>query len=392
VLRWALPTSNMESSLFQMDRTLRSCGASQDHVELEKRLVGWKIESPANQWVKAATNLFTCVAVPRFPEYDIERFRDTMDNILEEHRWQNPREYAVDKLETVAFYREPLGAFRYVLPEFNDEVGHKALLDHWASLVVPQNIILAGVNVDVEELAAAYENAPFPHSDTAPHHAAVKRELVSGAHEATQWVGANEAHEQESRAKAMGVHPEMEEETIIALGYRTFGRDQSTKEYAVALVMQQLINVASEDGLRVTRHAVHQGLRSFYRPYASAGMIGITVRDSPYDALSGLKAGAMLVDALPVSDAKAVAAAAQRAKVAFYHGSLELNRDYLDFLATSFGAQGLGYTEVAAIATAIDAVKPADLKKALEQMKEAKPCLFATGATYKLPSLRQLGL
>lgn len=392
VMRWALMNSNFENSLFQIDRTIRSAGAAFEHQEIRKRFVGWKIEARGDSWKKPAENLVIGMAVPRFPEYDVERFRDTMDNLLEEQRWQRPREYAVDMLETVAFNREPLGNSRMVLPLSNGECSHDKLVAQWEQLCVPSRIIIAGINVPHSDLLAVYENSPYQHSATAPHHARAaavpKLDVLS---EATQYRGGSDEFEQESRAKAMSTKPNMEKETIAAVGFRSFGRDVNIKQYAASLVLQQLADVASADGIRYDRYDSHHGIRTFYRPYSGAGLIGFTVRAAPDKVVAEIAAGVALWRGLS-ADAEAVNAAVQRAAVRFYHDNVEYARDYLDFVASSLAAAGTTHTTAAEVLKAINEVTPADVQRALDIVKSDRPCLFATGETLGMPSLRQMGL
>lgn len=130
VMQYALQTSNMNSSLFQLDRTMRSTGNAYGHGEVRKRFLTWKAEGRRDMWERPFEMIATGVVAPRFHESDVERFRDTMDNQLKELRWQNPREYCTDAVETVAFFKEPLGSPRMVSTAANGRCDGKALLNH----------------------------------------------------------------------------------------------------------------------------------------------------------------------------------------------------------------------------------------------------------------------
>lgn len=388
VMRWAFTTSNFDNSLFQIDRTLRSTGSSLEHLEVRKKFIGLRVDSRADMWQKPAENIFSGIAAPRFHEADIERFRDTFDNILSEQRWQNPRAYTTDRLEEVAFYKEPLGNPRHVLPTSNDACSSEKLMENYSKYVVPSRTVIAGVNVDHNALVSAYENAPYPHSDTAPHHAktAADRKNIDIFSEEKQYTG-GEFHEQENRAKEMGTKPDMDYETIAAVGFKSFGRDVTAKDYASALVTRGLFDIAKNDGARYERADTHHGVRSFYRPYGGTGLLGFTVRSSPKEinkiVLSTLKEFQGL-------NADNLAAAKVRAAADFFNSEVESTRDYCNFLATSFtkGTSRLTPEEVLA---AIQGVTAADVKRVKDAAASARPSVWVTGEALTFPSLRQLG-
>lgn len=376
VMRFALQTSNMDSSLFQIDRVMRSTGNAYGHGEIGKRYLSWKAEGRRDMWEKPFEMLATGVVAPRFHESDIERFRDTMDNQLEEMRWQNPREYVVDQLETVAFYKEPLGAPRMVPKIANDRCSHKALLDHWAANFVPSRIVIAGVNVPHDALIAAYEKLPYKHSAEAPHHVRAGAPPLSHTSEQAQFYPGSHRVEYEARASAMGSMPDMQAEVIAAVGVPTYGREDGAKAYATALVTREVYEeaVRSVYGSRSTPN--YYGVQVFYRPYSTAGLIGYTIRGKPADVEAMIKTAAT---AFPSAvDAAAVERATHCAQLRAVHEQAEMVRDYCDFIATS------PYS-VEELTQAIAAVKKADVEEALKKMVAQKASMFATGDTFTFP-------
>ena len=376
VMRFALQTSNMDSSLFQIDRVMRSTGNAYGHGEICKRYLSWKAEGRRDMWEKPFEMLATGVVAPRFHEADIERFRDTMDNQLEELRWQKPREYVVDQLETVAFYKEPLGAPRMVPKIANDRCSHKALLEHWAANFVPSRIIIAGVNVAHDALIAAYEKLPYKHSAEAPHHRRAAAPQLSHANEQMQFYPGRHSVEYEARAAAMGTMPDMQAEVIAAVGVPTFGRDEGAKAYATALVTREIYDEAVRSIYGSRSSLNYYGVQTFYRPYSSAGLIGYTIHGAPAEVEAMIKAAA---GAFPTAvDAAAVQRAVHCAQMRVAHEQTEMGRDYCDFLATSpYGIEEL--------AQAFAAVKQADVEEALKKMVSQKPAMFATGDTFTFP-------
>ncbi|CAG9573295.1 metallo-peptidase, Clan ME, Family M16 [Leishmania major strain Friedlin] len=381
VMRFALQTSNMDSSLFQIDRTMRSTGNAYGHGEVCKRYLSWKAEGRRDMWEKPFEMLATGVVAPRFHESDIERFRDTMDNQLEEMRWQNPREYAIDQLETVAFYKEPLGAPRMVPRIANDRCSHKALLDHWAANFQPSRIVLAGVNVPHDALIAAYEKLPYKHSAEAPHHARAAAPKLSHSNEVAQFYAGRQNVEYESRAAVMGTMPDMQAEVIGAVGVPTHGRDEGATQYATALVTREIYEEAMRSAHGSRAGSEHYGAQVFYRPYSSAGLIGYTVRGAPAEVAKMLQVAS---SAFPAAvDEAAVKRAAHCAHVRLLHDQVEMTRDYCDFLATSPNS-------VEELVQAISGVTKANVEEAMKKMVAQKPATYATGDSFTFPMVASL--
>ncbi|KPA78148.1 putative mitochondrial processing peptidase alpha subunit [Leptomonas pyrrhocoris] len=376
VMRFALQTSNMDSSLFQIDRVMRSTGNAYGHGEIGKRYLSWKAEGRRDMWEMPFEMLATGVVAPRFHEADIERFRDTMDNQLEEMRWQNPREYAVDQLETVAFYKEPLGAPRMVPKIANDRCSHKALLDHWAANFLPSRIVIAGVNVPHDALVAAYEKLPYKHSAEAPHHARAASPQLSHANEETQFYPGSHNVEYEARASAMGSMPDMQAEVIAAVGVPTYGREAGAKTYAAALVTREVYDEAVRAVYGSRGSPNYYGVQVFYRPYSSAGLIGYTLRGAPGEVEAMIKTAASAFPA-SVEDA-AVQRGVHCAHVRLLHEQTEMVRDYCDFIATS--PYGVGE-----LTQAIAAVTKVDVEETLKKMLAKAPSMYATGDTFSFP-------
>lgn len=382
VMRFALLTSNFDNSLFQIDRAMRSNGYAYGHGEIRKKFLALKAEGRRDLWQAPFQQLATCVAAPRFAEPDIERFRDTMDNQRSEQRWQVPREYSVDQLETVAFFKEPLGSPRHVPAYSNDKASSVALMDHYASLITPANVTIAAVNINHEELVAAYETQAFPHSASAPHHANATKVTVSDKDEAAQFHAGRMFTEYENRAKEMGTRPDMEDDVAAAVGWLANGRDSSIASYAASVVYAELLSASLKVGASFNSQTT-QGLRSFYRPYSSTGLVGFTAYGAPSAIPQLLRDGAAKIAAQ--FDESAINGAKARAVVRIQNENLEVARDYADFLGTSANS-------AEEIFSAIQNVSAADVKRAADLARSAKPAVFATGKTLDFPSYDALKL
>eukprot|EP00758_Cryptobia_borreli_P002528 Tbor_TRINITY_DN3100_c0_g1::TRINITY_DN3100_c0_g1_i1::g.14734::m.14734/K01412/PMPCA, MAS2; mitochondrial-processing peptidase subunit alpha len=384
VMRFAIQTSNMDNSLFQLDRIMRSNGQSYGHGEVRKENIYWKAEGRRDMWMKPFETLGTCVSAPRFHEADVERFRDTMDNQLEEMRWRNPREYCIDQLESFAFYKEPLGQPRHVWATSNDKANHKTMLDHWCAYFRPNRVSVAAVNINHEELVAAYTDLPFPHSETAPHHARAHAVLETPKDETIQYYPRREYVEIEDRAKAMCTRPGMEAEIITAMGWCTAGRDGDIKKYAAAAVAYEALAAQFCDGIMYDRTETHTGVRAFYRPYTSAGLVGFTVRGSTAQNVKDqvLKAAEKIAN-LKLDD-KMIVYARNRSYVRMCSEELDRTTDYADFLSTS------KYTSEE-LQKAFNEVTPAAVNAEIDVFRKRGPTMFVTGDAYEFPSLRQLG-
>eukprot|EP00672_Neobodo_designis_P025056 CAMPEP_0174850388 /NCGR_PEP_ID=MMETSP1114-20130205/19199_1 /TAXON_ID=312471 /ORGANISM="Neobodo designis, Strain CCAP 1951/1" /LENGTH=469 /DNA_ID=CAMNT_0016084847 /DNA_START=35 /DNA_END=1444 /DNA_ORIENTATION=+ len=385
VHRQALFAGNMHNSMFQIDRAFRAIGGSYGTSEVNKRWIGaWGSANRAH-FRTVLDELAPGFAVPRYAESDIERFRDHMDNQLEELRWNFPRTYAVDQLERVAFYKEPLGNPRMVPPEGNSMCTSNAVIEKYASFMAPSRIVLVGVNVGMQELVAAYENQAFEHSATAPHHARAQTtpQIDGVADEKAQFYAAKTQFEYENRADAMKTKPDMEQEGIAAIGWLTHGADGTVQEYAAGLVYAEMLACSVGEGLyNPAAERTANGIASFYRPYSTAGLVGFTVRAAP-ENLSGLVQTA--AKSLPTDLANVLAPAKVRAASRFFADRVENATDYAAFLASSkFSAEE--------VLQAIDQVTIGAAAQANDLARSKKPSLFATGDVLRLPTAEKLAL
>ena len=381
VMSWGLLTSNMKDSLFQINRALNAVGASWGEVEERKRYLGWTAEVPREHWKTAVEQIGTCVACPRFCEQDIEKGRDTLDAQNEESRWKQPRNYVVDQLETVAFYKEPLGNPRMVPPETNDTCTSQELLNKYCSLMTPQRCTVVGVNVDHQELCAQYGTAlTHAHDASAPHFRAALAPSKA-ASEVEQFHAGNERVFVEDRPAALTTKCDWQPEGIVAVGWAVpFGADSTVAERATGLVLQEVMNVATNDGIRFDRSDAHTGIRSFYRPYSTAGLVGYTVREHPNEIAAALK-GALKQIPTDFQSSLALAKARVVSSLQLQYG--ESLRGYGTFLGTSAHT----FEELEA---AVEKVSSADVGKAVDAMKARQPALYGTGNIQAMPSLRQL--
>lgn len=423
MMHLALTTSNYNNSLFQLDRNLRALGAAESHFEKYKHYIGLRVDCRGDKWRSQVPdvnsrskiqgdnkdqhfdvnlmqdNLFTGLAAPRFHETDIERFRDTIDNQVKELKWLYPAEYAKQMLETVAFYREPLGSPRFVPENNNGNITSQVLLDHYSRYVLPSRTVIAGVNVDHDALIAEYENTPFPHSEKAPHHAKVAAEKLTEidvSSEKKQYTG-GERHDHEERAKDMGTKPDMDPETICAVGFLAFGRTKTVlKEYAASLVLKNLIDLQLHDGVRYQKDEthVHEGLRAFYNPYETAGLIGFTATAEPQHAVKMVGDTVTMIQGMKSVAQSAVDAAKQRATTQFLNEHTDNVRDYCDFLGTSFPIINAAATptSVEEIVAVIQSVTAANVTRVLDCMFSNPTALYGHGEMLHFPSLRQMGL
>lgn len=425
MMHLALTTSHYNSSLFQLDRRTRSIGASDSHFELFKHYIGIRVTCRAEKWRAASgqapsagpshsaasqkqdelsfvqDKIFASISAPRFHEPDIERFRDTIDSQLKEMRWQYPAQYAQQMLETVAFYREPLGNPRFVPEDNNSNISSKVLLDQYSKYVIPSRVVIAGVNLSHDELVAEYENTPFPHSASAPHHAKAAAESkdapVDVRNEQRQYVG-GERQDHEDRAKEMGTKPDMDSETICAVGWLAYGRDRTMlKDYAASLVFQNLLDMELKDGVRYSRDEtyVHQGVRSFYNPYQTAGLMGFTVTAEPQNAVKMTTESVEMVQRKAAAPTEAeVGIAKQRAITRFYNDHSLDSRDYCDFLGTSLSldASQTTPTSLSEVIDAVMSISAADVKKVGDLMFSKPASFYGHGEMLGFPSKRQMGL
>eukprot|EP00742_Colponemidia_sp_Colp-10_P024099 GILJ01028845.1.p1 GENE.GILJ01028845.1~~GILJ01028845.1.p1 ORF type:complete len:263 (-),score=59.45 GILJ01028845.1:293-1081(-) len=261
------------------------------------------------------------------------------------------------------------------------------MLNHWASHFTPNRITISAVNVDHEHLVSLYQNGEFPHSAEAPHHARARRPLPLDKDEGLQFIPGRQSIEVEARSKATGVSPDMPTEIISAFGWPTAGRDGSLADYAAAVVANETLSIALADGIQYDRHINHKGIRTFYRPYSSAGLLGFTVRADPAGINKNILDGLTILKEIGTANLDAAKAGAA---VAFHNENIDTVRDYCNFLGTSFlkGEQRLKPEDIFA---AISSVSAADIKRVQDFAKEARPTMWVTGETFGVPSLRKMG-
>ncbi|KAG8348441.1 Peptidase M16 inactive domain [Trypanosoma vivax] len=417
LLHLALTTSNYNSSLFQLDRGIRSTGAALSHFEKGKYYIGIRLDSRIDMWKNFSNNgagtvkqfqlslvqdtIFTALSAPRFHEADIERFRDTIDNNLSELRWQQPCLYAIQMLETVAFYKEPLGNPRHLPECSNDRCTNEALLEQYARFITPDRVVIAGVNVDHDELLAEYESTPFPHSASAPHHAAFEEQrnsLLTNVNKENLQYSGGQLHQHEDRPKVMGTKPDMNTETIVAVGFLAFGRSRtSLQRYAATLVFQQLFNMTIQDGVRYDQRGALDGLRSFYLPYQSAGLIGFTAVAERDKIVQLVTFGARSLREPNLDNQVMLDVAKHRAVVDAVSRQWDSVRDICDYLGTSlpFDIKSESSTQhltLKEILEAIQHVDAAGLNEVKASVQNSQPSLFGHGEMLAFPSLKQLGL
>jgi processing peptidase subunit alpha len=179
----------------------------------------------------------------------------------------------------------------------------------------------------------------------------------------------------------MMTKPDLDQEGIAALGWLTFGADSSVDEYAAGLVYRELVACNINEALaNPSGERPAHGLASFYRPYSSAGLVGVTARASP-NALPDMVVEAS--KALPSDLATNLPAAKARALVSFYNAHADSLQDYAAFLATSKWS-------MEEIAAAIEHISSNGVARANDLARAGKPAMFATGDVMNLPTIKKL--
>ena len=396
VMRHAISRcSNMNDSAFAMDRTCRSCAVSSSHCEVEKRYLGWKIEGRVDTWQQPFAQLLTSITSPRFPDHEIDMLRDSIDATLEERRWKTPRDYVVDQLESTAFTGEVLGNPRFIRPSVNDVCTSHKLLQHWNSAFRPSSVVVAALNADIDEIIAAYLNAPLQHSATAPHHASAPMlKLATPFDDVLQFHGKRHAVEHEQRALVMGTVGRAGPEAIAAFGWCVPGRHLNPASYANSLVLQQLADIAMGDSVRYDRGEIHHGLRTFYRSFGFAGLVGATARCDPKDLLPNLSTAYKAFCTAGDEDAM-LPIAIEHAILRYYHDNIEYPSDYLNTLATSFAVKdAMGVYTYEEVVDALQQVTVKSIKETRDTALQRGGALFVTGDVPALQSasLADIGL
>ena len=385
VLRWSFLGSNMDSSMFQNDRTIRSIGASYEHRQLHKELLGFKIECRRDTWQEPLNKIILCSAIPRFMDTEIDRFRDTMDAQLEELRWQKPRAWCIEEVQQLAFYREPLGNPCYVPLHGNDKINGKVLLEQWRSHFLPQRIILVGINLKHDELSMFFQNHDYSNLGKAPHFKNPTKQSDIHAPKTT-YQGGSEGEFFEKRHKVMTTKVFLENDTIGAIAWRIHGFAY-LQDFACALVCAQLLSHCLEEPLNNVCDEKGIGLKSFYTPFMDVGLFGTTFRSMPKNAEAMVAKSLRIMKEISFSKEK-LRAAKTAAMCRFFHDHLEMRRDLMDYWALEALIRPPSTDSIRNFFEAIEAVTSQEVRVCLAFARETPPCMFTTGEVLQLPSLR----
>lgn len=389
-----------------IERKLRVGGVTMVDMEKRKHYIGFRIDTQVDQWERSGSHLiqsaiFGRLAGPKFSlgEGEVKDLEQLLRHEVQTQRISHPLDYAMEQLETVAFYKNHLGSTSHF--PLCDVPQNKldAVTNQYYQYVIPSRIVIAGVNITHRELLATYENTPVLHSESAEHHQKAIKELGrvrSVGEESTQYTG-GERHEPDNRLQLLRPHGGM---TYAAVGWVGFGcHPLQLKNYIASLVLRSALDflfkkkyprsISNISGLR------SDSVRFFVRPYETAGLIGFTVEAGCSDAAKLISETAQIVKKVDtLLNDELLVLSKQKAKESFLNEHLSSTGQYCDFIGCSLphdrkGASPLGIQEVCCV---IQNTTAGQVKMVIEKMLSRPPSLFAHGDTLSLPSMSQLDI
>lgn len=390
---------NAAASRAELSQLSSRSAVTLSNIQERKHFIGLRLDGPRTSWKEPVATLngrsvvqsllFSSLAAPSLPkDDDLQALKQMARYQTQALQATAPAAYAAQQLETVAFYKNCLGAPSFV--PLNNLLGiqEKDIELHYNRHVIPSRIVIAGVNVNHNELVAAYENTPEQHTESAEHHKnAIKNmgKVSSLGAEALQYTGGERQD-----------HMEGVTTTAVAVGWLAYGRHQmQLKGFATALVVQSVLELAFRD---LTGHGFlgnSAPIAPFYHPYQTAGLLGFTVVSESDVALKLVKDGANTVRAaVSAIPSEQLESAKQSASVKFQRDNLSSPQAYCNFLGTSFAEDPTSevFCDPSAVPQLIEGVTLQDVKDALHSMLSKKASLYAFGSTLCLPSISQIGL
>lgn len=405
LLHTALASVGSEAhSASMLQRALSQSAASLSHFQLHKHYIGLRVTTAGDAWKKpinslsgspslVQSNIFNVLASPKLPsDADVANVKSSAVLEAETFWLSSPSRYAIQQLETVAFFKNRLGSPSHVPRDRVSLVTAAELQQHYNRYVVPSRVVIAGVNVVHEELVEAYENTSILHSETSEHHRAALKEVgkvYSVMAESAQYTG-GERHDHVDSLET--------DQAFVAVGWPAAGRSSGPlRQFAACLVLRSLLLGSFRTKGLPTRSSPFQpevgdDVSAFYHPYQSGGLLGFTC------SASGPAAAVVLRDAGDTLR-KCMLATREQVEVAKQHALVNLfskltsSEAYCDFLGTSLSPEPFSRTSTSRddIQAAVSATTVEDVTSALGSMLSHPVSFYAHGNTAFLPSARQLG-
>lgn len=404
VLHHALRNAgNPTTTPFQLEQKLNAASASCTSFDQFKHYIGIRVDAQPNSWKKGKptlleSNLFATLASPKLPcDKELDELQLALRSETVAQRLMHPACYAINQLETVAFFKHRLGASSFVPECAVPGLNAAALETQYNRYVIPSRIVIAGVNVSHHDLVAAYENCSVIHSESSEHHQKAIKEMgkvYNTGLEAAQYTGGE--RQDADGDTLVRLRQSATPQSFVAVGWLGFGRQIAhQKEYAASMVVRSLLSNAFRQRYPVVSLHQSEEVKAFYRPYQAAGLLGFTVVSSSADATKLVTEASSVVKNMAKGVAPEVLEMAKaEAQVAFSKMYLDSARDYCNFIGTSLPQDPSSSSAMLAedVLANIGKTDVADVKGVLSVMLSKPSSLYAHGDTLPLPSAQQMGL
>lgn len=225
-------------------------------TEARKRFLSFRMTTTDDSWKEATADLLRTLSIPNFHLTPFDAMKLALRRREEEMWRQFPIAATIDKLETVAFPREPLGSPRIAREEdFYISCSDDAMMQHYKNCMDPQRCVVVGFNM------AHYDLLPIVHNCLV-RPPPLKKELpISPKSERMQFCGGQEKHIFNSTHFASG-------EVCAAVGMLSSGADSLLQDFAASLVLHRCFAEMASDVIDPSLGT------TFFRPYGWAGLIG----------------------------------------------------------------------------------------------------------------------
>lgn len=394
---------NSISTPAQVEQKIRASGAMCSSFDQFKHYIGIRVDAQPNAWKSGKptlmeSNLFATLASPKLPcEEELAELQLSLRSETIAQRVHAPATYAINQLETVAFFKHRLGSPSF-MPEYAVAgLNTAAVESQYNRYIIPSRIVIAGVNVSHHDLVAAYENTSVLHSESADHHQKAIKEMgkvYNTGLEAAQYTGGE--RQDPDGDVLVRLRQSAIPQAFVAVGWLGFGRQiAQQKEYAASLVVRSLLSNAFRQRYPVVNVHQSEEVKAFYRPYQAAGLIGFTVASNSSNATKLITEASGVVKNMIKGVAPEVLEMAKiEAQVTFSKMYLDSARDYCNFIGTSLPQDPSSSSAMRAedVLANIKKTDVADIKGVLSAMLSKPSSLYAHGDTLSLPSAQQMGL
>ncbi len=338
-----------ERTTFRMTRELEKIGVG--YARAGRDSISFAIDTVKLHTPEAVELLLDAVLNAKLMYHE---FRDNAEIVKEALAKLGPAGVLVDAMHRVA-YDGPLGQ-----PLLSDpKMSVDQLREHYAVMLKPSSMLLAGIGADHAELKALAD----------PLFAAAHLSKGGSGSTASKYLGGSANFIADSPA------------THVALAFEAKGGLSNAKASALAAVSKALLADS-----RSVPYAVDAGaltLSSFLYSYKDTGLVGVTGASAPGQAGQLVDAAYKKVASVASKVSEAQLNAAKQVAIGEHKASLASTSTALPLMASSLMATGK--FEAAAFAASVATVTAGEVSAYVAELAKSAPTLVTYGALASLP-------